>query len=205
MTTVPGLDISTVVEESGNHLVVVKAARVGYLAAPPSPAPRRGTVQWYVPYTAVHPQTAEAAPPDAIWVDVSHSELSYFGAMLSWWERGEDFATLEHDVVCRPDIIQSFEDCPEPWCVYPYDTICCQDETGYSPCMEAWRNELGCTRFRSELMSAAPDAVSSIEPGPLRDWHNLCDGLGNNLRAAGFTHHWHLPAAGHHMRVQRDA
>lgn len=68
--------------------------------------------------------------------------------------------------------------------------------------MEAWRNELGCTRFRAELIAAVPDAVSSI-PTDGWDWHNLCDGLGGNLRRAGFSHHWHFPPVRHH-RMRGD-
>jgi hypothetical protein len=75
--------------------------------------------------------------------------------------------------------------------------------------MEAWANMLGCTRFRKELIAAAPDAVSSI-PLEQRDWHNLCDSIAGNkvagvpaplrphsVRAAGYTHHWHLPPVRH--------
>jgi hypothetical protein len=72
--------------------------------------------------------------------------------------------------------------------------------------MENWRNELGCTRFRAELIQAVPDALEGTPLGnnglPITwDWKNLCDGLGNNLRAAGATHHWHYPAAEHHHRL----
>lgn len=148
-------------------------------------------MQWYIPYTYVHPMTVAGAPADAIWVDVSASNLSYFGALLDWWTRGESFAVLEHDVVARPDVIEAFETCPEPWCTYGYSTIC------HPTCMEAWRNALGCTRFRSEIIAAVPNAVSSI-PEDGWDWHNLCDGLGNHLRAAGYSHHWHEPWVNHH-------
>ena len=51
-------------------------------------------------------------------------------------------------------------------------------------------------RRRSELIAAVPDAVSSI-PREGWGWQNLCDGLGQNLRKAGFTHHWHEPAVQH--------
>lgn len=153
--------------------------------------------QFYVHYTGVRPDVAEAAPPGTIWVDVASGDLAYFESLGDIWSRGEQFATVEHDILIRPDIVAAFEECPEPWCVFGYTEFCCADEHGNSPCMEAWRNELGCTRFRAEVMEAVPDAVSSIPQGALQDWHNLCDGLGNNLRAAGFTHHWHTPHARH--------
>lgn len=192
-----GSRLEIVEQPSGNRTVLVPRAKYEGATGPPAPVLRRGETCWYIPYTAVHPLTVAGAPPDAIWMDVSSSPLAYYGALLDIWERGETFALLEHDCVARPDVIQAFEECPEPWCMFGYADICCQDETGFSPCMEAWRNALGCTRFRREIIGAVPDAISSI-PEIGWDWHNVCDGLGHNLRAAGFTHHWHHPPVEHH-------
>lgn len=199
--------VRTIVFPSGNQAVRVLHTDDGFLRDPPPPKPHRGGAQFYVPYTRVHPKTVAGAPDSAIWVDVSSGPFAFYGAMYSWWERAlerrEGIATIEHDVVCRPDVVEAFETCPEPWCVFGYADICCQDETGWSPCMEAWRNELGCTRFRTELIEAVPDALTTAPLGnsghPITwDWHNMCDGLGNHLRAAGFTHHWHFPWVEHH-------
>lgn len=163
----------------------------GFLEEPPAVEAKQGTVQYYVPYTGVQPGVVEAAPAGTIWVEVSTSDVAYHEALSRIWAQGETFAVLEHDIICRPDIVHAFEDCPELWCTYGYEEMC------HPQCREAWANALGCTRFRSELMGAVPDALSSIPPGPLTDWHNVCDGLGNNLRAAGFTHHWHEPHVTH--------
>lgn len=147
--------------------------------------------QFYVHSTGVSPEVAESAPAGTIWVDVSSSDTAYFESLCDIWGRGETFATLEHDIVCRLDIVNAFESCPEPWCVFGYTNMC------HEACMESWRNELGCTRFRSEILTKVPGAMSAIEDGPLRDFHNVCDGLGNNLREAGYTHHWHNPPVEH--------
>lgn len=184
---------------NGNQSVKVWPSLAKQREAPPVPVSPRDGAQFYIPYTAVHPLTVEGAPPDAIWCDVSGSDIAYFGAICDWWDRGETFAILEHDVVCRPDIVAAFNECPEPWCLFGYDPYC---SCGNPDCREAWRNAIGCTRFRAELMAAVPDAASSIV-AELWDWHNVCDGLGNNLRAAGFTHHWHEPPVFHHRLVQR--
>ena len=176
---------------SGNWEVLVVEDERGYLAEPPAPRPRVGDVAWYVPYARVHERTVNGAPRDAVWVDVSRDPLAYHAALAWAWESGESFALLEHDVVCRPDVVAAFEDCPEPWCVFGYSDIC------HVECMEAWRNMLGCTRFRAEVLEAVPDAVSSI-PEDRRDWHNVCDEVGDRLRAAGFSHHWHFPWVDHH-------
>lgn len=191
--TLSGYTIESIVLPDGNRTVRVAADRPGTLAAPPEPQEQTGGVRYYVPYTAVHPETAAATPPDAVWVDVSSSPYAYFGALLEWWARGKTFAVIEHDIVCRPDVVESFEDCPEPWCVFGYDSMC------HPECQEAWRNQLGCTRFRAELMEVVPGAMADLPPDTW-DWHNVCDGLGANLRRAGFTHHWHYPPV-HHFQM----
>ena len=183
-----GTAIDTVVLPSGNRRVFIRNTEE---RGPPTPEPRTGPVQWYVCYTSVHPATVAGAPKDTVWVDVSASPDAYFGAIAEMWAEGESFALLEHDVVARPDCVQAFEDCPEPWCTYGYADIC------HPECMESWANALGCTRFRKELIDAVPDALSRI-PAEGRDWHNLCDWIGQALREAGFTHHWHAPAVEHH-------
>lgn len=200
-----GSPLKIIEHPSGNRTILIPRYRG--LDEPPAPAARQGEVNWYIPFTAVHPLTVEAAPPDAIWVDVSSSVNAYYGALLDIWARGETFAVLEHDVVCRPDVIREFEECPEPWCTYGYHDICHPDpwidEDGMRrpSCMEAWRNALGCTRFRRELIKQVPDALAAM-PEQYWDWHNTCDGLGAALRAAGFTHHWHRPMVRHHRGVQ---
>jgi hypothetical protein len=186
-----GTTIQMLKHPSGNLTILFPRG----VSEPPAPTERMGRVQWYVPYTAVHPKTAEAAPRDAIWVNVSHSNIAYYAALSHIWAKGESFALLEHDVVCTPEIIRTIEDCREPWALYWYSDIC------HLECREAWRNQLGCTLFREEIIRAVPDAVSSIPPDRW-DWHNLCDGLGDNLRNAGFTHHW-LGEVGHHRETHR--
>lgn len=159
-----------------------------------------------IAHTAIHPQTANSAPSNATWVDVSFSPHAYYAALLWQWAKGETFMVLEHDVVCRPDVIASFDECPEPWCLYPYAPEC---PCGNPQCREAWANALGCTRYRKELIEDVPDALTAIPRDmpdglPCWEWHNVCDGLGAQLRAAGYTHHWHEPAVEHHRLVQRD-
>lgn len=189
-----GAVLDHIADEHGNLTALVRRRRADCVPFPPAPTPRGGSIAWYVPYTAVHPVTVDAAPKDAVWVDVSSSTEAYFSALHHIWAQGETFALLEHDVVCRPDVIAELEACPEPWCLYGYADIC------HPECQEAWRNQLGCTRFREELIAAVPDAISSIPPDE-RDWHNLCDRLGERLRAAGFTHHWHDPWVDHHRMM----
>jgi hypothetical protein len=148
-----------------------------------------------IPYTARHPDTVAGAPSNAEWFDVSEDRYAYWRMMCEVWADGEGFLVVEHDVVCRPDILVQIEACPEPWCAFPYDDMC------HWECMEAWSNTLGCTRFATELVRAVPDAVTAIYDQQ-RQWLNLCDYIGANLRRVGYTHHWHFPAVRHHhMRL----
>ena len=94
-------------------------------------------------------------------------------------------------MVARQDVFQQFESCPEPWCVFSYSNHSAEDA-------EAWANMLGCTRFRKELIAAVPNALVEVEER-WRDWHYTCDGIGANLRAAGYSHHWHGPPVFHHQ------
>lgn len=160
--------------------------------------------QFYVPWAEWNVQTVEAAPPGTIFVDVSGSADSYWEALNDIWSKGETFAIIEHDVICRPDVVEQFDACDCLWGTFGYANMC------HEECREAWANMLGCTRFRAELIAAVPNALSSI-PEDQRDWHNVCDSLAgdkiagvtsplrpNSLRAAGFSHHWHTPYVGHH-------
>ena len=144
-----------------------------------------------IAYTAKHPLTIAGAPPDAEWIYVGEDFQDYWRVLASFWARGDDLTVIEHDVVCRPDVVEGFASCPEPWCLHRYSN----HDPGDS---EAWRNALGCTRFRRELVRRVPAAVSSI-PEQHRDWHNVCDGIGTKLRGAGFNHHWHEPSVLHHV------
>ena len=157
--------------------------------------PREPGEKILVPYTIVHPLTVESLPPTGVgYVDVSGHRFDYWRVLCDWWG-GDDLTIVEHDVAAHPGVFDSFRACPEPWCVFPYDNHSDADA-------EAWRNMLGCTRFRKEMMDAVPRAAIDVEER-WRDWHYTCDGIGKNLRDAGFTHHWHSPAVNHHRMLDR--
>ena len=78
---------------------------------------------------------------------------SYYGLMADLWARRETFVIVEHDIVVWPGAIQALENCPEPWCTYPY----------YSSV--GWiLDGLGCTKFGAELLKRFPDYL--LEPFP---------------------------------------
>lgn len=122
--------------------------------------------------------------------DVSASDTAYTLLLQELWEQGETFAIVEHDIVIRPDTLDAFEDCDQPWCSYTY------------PFRDTHIAGLGCTRFRAELLAAHPDAVAktwreTTAVHPAGNWCNLDQRLTNALVAAGATRHLHGPPVGH--------
>ena len=144
-----------------------------------------------IAYTSRHVDTIAGAPDAAEWVYVGEDPHDYWRVLTEFWSRGEDLMVLEHDVVCRPDVLSGFAACPKPWCLHSYHNHTEQDS-------ENWRNALGATRFRRELVRAVPDALSRIKP-QYRDWRNLCDAIGDYLRECGYWHHFHSPPVVHHQ------
>lgn len=159
-----------------------------------SPAPGDHTI---VPFTVVHESTVEGAPEDAEWIDVSESPIAYWSALCDFWQPW-NLTIIEHDVQARPEVFTEFDACPEPWCHFKYSNH--TEENA-----KAWEwGILGCTRFRKELIEAAPNAMTDIEPRH-RDWHYTSTGLGINLREAGFEPHVHGVVNHHRMMDLREA
>jgi hypothetical protein len=175
------------VDSGDNYTSMDRGPEVDVSYHPVPHGPRHGGV--LVAYTNVKP-SVKLALPDGEYVDVSGSDFDYWRVMSDYWEPTYDLRVCEQDVVWRPDVLEAFARCPEPWCVFAYDDYHSPEDA------EAWANMLGCTRFRKELIAAVPNAVSNVEER-FRDWHYLCDGLGRNLREAGYTHHWHSPPVHH--------
>jgi hypothetical protein len=123
-------------------------------------------------------------------VDVSARDTAYTLLLQDLWSADETFAIVEHDIVIRPDTLDEFEDCDHPWCAFTY-RFRATHIAG-----------LGCTRFRTNLLAAYPDAVAktwaeATEVHPYGHWCNLDDRLTRALTAAGATRHLHQPPVGH--------
>ena len=190
-------------DEAGVQRVVLVPPEQAKIIETVAPGDYLAPFPVYYAFTKRDPRTIAGSPKNAEWFDVSSSPFAYYAALCKWWETAiierTDLCIIEHDVVCRPDIIEAFVNCPEPWCSFTYADICCQDDNGWSPCMEAWRNMIGCTRFRAELIADVPDAASSVAPADW-DWHLICNFVLDNVRAhpKTYRHHWHWPGAEHH-------
>jgi hypothetical protein len=145
-------------------------------------------VRVIVPYAAatyvpgLRPETVEAleryCPYDVEYVDVSDDVTSYHRLIVDeWWPR-VDLVVVEHDVVVHETVFQTFEQCPEPWCVFPYPRG--------GECLVG----LGCARFRKELPEIRPSICG-------RHWMSVDTWVAGMLQMKGFAPHPHEPWVGH--------
>lgn len=119
---------------------------------------------------------------------------AYWRVLTEWWERGQDFLVVEHDVEPVAGTFSSMDECPSTWCSSPYEI-----DTGVKVLA------LGCTRFRSELMEAYPEALrdaGEIQNDsvslPKRHYKRLDTRIASVLHAKRYHCHAHIPAVHHH-------
>lgn len=132
-----------------------------------------------VPYTHIEPGVLEAIreggyEPELF--DVSEDNFAYWELLCVVWKDGEDAAIIEHDIKVRLDTLRGFDLCRKPLCIAKY------------PYLNGVFAGLGCTRWRSSLMKAAPDLM--LEVGELsnythcaKHWCTLAEHIGARFRA----------------------
>lgn len=118
---------------------------------------------------------------------------AYFGVFRELFAEKAHFLNVEHDIELRLDVIAQLNECPEPWCVFPYEGPC-QGELLYE--------SLGCTRFRTEMF---PDTImtevqETVDGLGARDWRRLDMHLSARLKWHGFSPCHHYPVVVHHHR-----
>jgi hypothetical protein len=124
--------------------------------------------------------------------DVSLDDRTYSDLLEALWDCDQDFCLIEHDIIVDIDAIDAMASCPQWWCANAYAVNHQVGEviTG-----------LGCTRFRSELCHAVPDAVvlAGRRHGgyPRRHWAKVDARLAQVLNSAGYVVHRHHPDVGH--------
>jgi len=111
---------------------------------------------------------------------------SYYDLLSGLWADQQGFIIVEHDIVVWPGAIGQLEECPEPWCLYPYYA-----SVGW--CSDA----LGCTKFSAELLRQYPDVLK--EPFPTccshsKYWCGLDRLIAHRLKEYGVEPHVHSPA-----------
>lgn len=151
----------------------------------------------FVPYSGVAPTAWTEAW--AYWycrhaepVHVGGSRSTYARAFAQWWEAGEPFAIVEHDVVPWPGAIEVLEACPELWCAFSY----------YQDDRELPRPYLGCVRFRPQgppPFEVVPDDVHAgyVRENGLPHWQALDLIVAASLHGRGWQCHQHFPAVAH--------
>jgi hypothetical protein len=128
--------------------------------------------------------------PGASYRDVGGSETAYHDLLAELWVQPEDTIVVEHDIEVHERVLGSFEGCTGWWCTLPY-----QGPSG--PLTE----NLGCVRWRAELMRDEPDLLTAIASDansvPARSWRRLDVRLLTELKRRGYDPHAHSDPVRH--------
>jgi hypothetical protein len=131
-------------------------------------------------YANLRPETAatiaEFAPGTEL-VDVAEDKYGYWRNVCERWTGSDDLLIVEQDMELIAEVVPSFEDCPEQWCLFEYQG---------NPFMGTLSRHLGCTRFRKELQQAVPLSLADN----LR-WDVLDGTIAGKLNEAGYSPHVH--------------
>jgi hypothetical protein len=92
-------------------------------------------------YSSDFPEAVAALPKGTEMIYTGNTPYDWWNAFRKIWGTGDDLVTIDHDVVLVPEVEESFENCPEPWCVFTY---------GYGE-EQLLCHSMGCTRFRKEI------------------------------------------------------
>lgn len=92
-------------------------------------------------FSSDFPEAVAALPSGTEMIYTGDSDFTWWNEFRSRWGRGEDIVTVDQDVILVPDVVQQFDACPQPWCVFPYS---------YGP-DQLLCHSCGCTRFRSSV------------------------------------------------------
>lgn len=114
-------------------------------------------------------------------IDCTDNPLAYPNAIRDRWGIGEDLTIVEHDIVPGPGSLETFDECSNGWCSFPY-------VEGYM--LAAF---LGCTRFRAETMAKVDFDWMREEP----NWQTLDRLIWEILTDGGIRQHVHHPAVAH--------
>lgn len=137
-------------------------------------------------YTNLHPATRSSLAilaPSAELIDVSGSPYAYWEQISKRWNGVSDLIVVEQDIEIHPGVIPGFADCPEPWCVYPYQIHSRGTLIDFG---------LGCVCFSAEVQQM-------IDPKGIRsDWRHLDCKISWAMNAARIVQCVHWPGVQHH-------
>lgn len=121
-----------------------------------------------------------------------------YGRLLDeFWTGTDDLVVVEQDIQPGIGVIDSFGECPEPWCTSPYWVgrhTPYQDpppngprrlsDSGYLV------HGLGCVRFSQSLQQMLPRLAERAKG----EWRGLDARVNDLLRTEGFVPHTHAPS-----------
>lgn len=120
--------------------------------------------------------------PHQMW-QIDH-EYSYSEMFIELWKEGEDFISLEHDVVPWPGALQELWNCGNPrWCSYKYPLA-----------PNVLQPALGCIKVSSLVIEAYPLLWKLWDN---RKWNELDGIVCTALEAVTGSTHIHTPPLAH--------
>lgn len=127
-------------------------------------------------------EAVRALPPGTELIYTGVTPYDWWNEFRVRWGTGDDIVTIDQDVVLVPDVVQQFDACPEPWCVFPYpywhDQFLC--------------HSCGCTRFRKEVQGALRHADMEMT------WNHYDGDIRSTMHDQGYGHpHVHFPPLRH--------
>ena len=168
-----------------------------------------------VPYTRVHPRTRAAlarCSRHTVYRQLA-GDLGYVELLSRLWAACEALVIVEHDIEIHEQVLPGFEECPEPWCTFPFGRLLPGphsrwDGAGWGPGIPLLEASLGCVRWSAALMEAEPDlmtevAAFSVDGKPPGHWQSLDCAIAVILRQRGYAVHVHHPEVLHHHYLER--
>jgi hypothetical protein len=136
---------------------------------------------------AVFALRSERVPFDLVLVE---DDYTYGRTLAEYWQRGETFVNVEHDIVPWPGAIQEVLNCEHAWCGYDYPV----GEAGVMP------GAIGCVKFSEKLMRHSPS--KTCDAWADTKWNKL-----DGVIFKSMPGHWHRhePAVAHLTQMKEMA
>jgi hypothetical protein len=115
---------------------------------------------------------------------------TYAGILATYWQCGNTFVNIEHDIAPWPGAIESLFDCRFPYCYYKYP----------SWPRGTMQSGIGCMKFNYRLLSAISSSWENWGNVP---WWDLDGALIGDLKSEGYEGHQHFPGVAHVRKVMR--
>jgi hypothetical protein len=113
-------------------------------------------------------------------------EYTYAQTVKAWWEQGDPFIVVEHDVIPWPGALGQLASCPHPWCAYAYgvggDDITADTFVRYGSV------PMGCFKVEPRRLGRCPFSDEPVH------WTAIDSVLAQVLYENGHRVHQHWPS-----------